>query len=174
MEGGSKNVVLEGPKELKMEESTENDDGSKEDKPHNKVPMDISKTEENNFEENDDMHLHLSSDSDEELKDLKEEHKNVSCPKCPKLFKTEKNLENHIAMIHDGKSKSFIPIRNSERRRRKVRNQDVDNLDKPFHYKVKQCPYCQKWFSRNGTLRHHIKTVSTISFYFCPLIQYEI
>ena len=128
--------------------------------------MDISQIEEN--EEN--YEIQISSSDEEQLEDSKEEHhhKKVPCPKCPKLFKTEKNLENHIAMIHDGKSKSFIPIRNSERRRRKVRNQDVDNLDKPFHYKVKQCPYCQKWFSRNGTLRHHIKTVSTISFYFCP------
>ena len=134
--------------------------------------MDISQTEEN--EEN--YEIQISSSDEEQLEDSKEEHhhKKVPCPKCPKLFKTEKNLENHIAMIHDGKSKSFIPIRNSERRRREVRNQDVDNLDKPIHYKVKQCPYCQKWFSRNGTLRHHIKTVSTISFYFCPLIQYEI
>ena len=134
--------------------------------------MDISQIEEN--EEN--YEIQISSSDEEQLEDSKEEHhhKKVPCPKCPKLFKTEKNLENHIAMIHDGKSKSFIPIRNSERRRRKVRNQDVDNLDKPFHYKVKQCPYCQKWFSRNGTLRHHIKTVSTISFYYCPLIQYEI
>ena len=128
--------------------------------------MDISQIEEN--EEN--YEIQISSSDEEQLEDSKEEHhhKKVPCPKCPKLFETEKNLENHIAMIHDGKSKSFIPIRNSERRRRKVRNQDVDNLDKPFHYKVKQCPYCQKWFSRNGTLRHHIKTVSTISFYFCP------
>ena len=138
---------------------------------HNESPepansMDISQTEEN--EEN--YEIQISSSDEEQLEDSKEEHhhKKVPCPKCPKLFKTEKNLENHIAMIHDGKSKSFIPIRNSERRSRKVRNQDVDNLDKPFHYKVKQCPYCQKWFSRNGTLRHHIKTVSTISFYFCP------
>ena len=128
--------------------------------------MDISQTEEN--EEN--YEIQISSSDEEQLEDSKEEHhhKKFPCPKCPKLFKTEKNLENHIVMIHDGKSKSFIPIRNSERRRRKVRNQDVDNLDKPFHYKVKQCPYCQKWFSRNGTLRHHIKTVSTIGFYFCP------
>ena len=130
--------------------------------------MDISQTEEN--DENYEIQI---SSSDEEQLDSKEEHhhKKVPCPKCPKLFKTEKNLENHIAMIHDGKSKSFIPIRNSERRRREVRNQDMDNLDqlyKPIHYKVKQCPYCQKCFSRNGTLRHHIKTVSTISFYFCP------
>ena len=137
--------------------------------------MDISQIEEN--EEN--YEIQISSSDEEQLEDSKEEHhhKKVPCPKCPKLFKTEKNLENHIAMIHDGKSKSFIPIRNSERRRREMRNQDVDNSDhlyKPFHYKVKQCPYCQKWFSRNGTLRHHIKTVSTISFYFCPLIQYEI
>lgn len=123
--------------------------------------MDISQIEEN--EEN--YEIQISSSDEEQLEDSKEHHhKKIPCPKCPKLFKTEKNLENHIAMIHDGKSKSFMPIRNSGRRRR--RNQDVDNLDhlyKPFHYKVKQCPYCKKWFSRNGTLRHHIKTVSTIT-----------
>ena len=140
--------------------------------------MDISQIEEN--EENyENYEIQISSSDEEQLEDSKEEHhhKKVPCPKCPKLFQTEKNLENHIAMIHDGKSKSFMPIRNSGRRRREMRNQDVDNLDhlyKPIHYKVKQCPYCQKWFSRNGTLRHHIKTVSTIRFYFCPLIQYEI
>merc|ERR1719510_1730008 len=65
-------MVHEGPKGLKMEESIENNDDSKENKPLNKVPMDISKTKENDFEENDDMQLQLSSDSDEELEDLKE------------------------------------------------------------------------------------------------------
>ena len=42
-----------------MEESTENDDDCKENKPLNKVSMDISKTKENSFEENDEMQLQL-------------------------------------------------------------------------------------------------------------------
>ena len=89
MEGGYKNVVLGGEKELKMEES-KNDD-SKENKPLNKVPVDISKTKEKDFEENDDLHLQLSSDSDEELKDIIEDQKMFSCPNCLKLYKDKLN-----------------------------------------------------------------------------------
>ena len=105
MEGGSKNVVRGGEKELKMEES-KNDD-SKENKPLNKVPVDISKTKEKDFEENDDLHLQLSSDSDEELKDLKEEHKKFSCPKCLKHFKGKYVLKKHILHVHE-KRKDYI------------------------------------------------------------------
>ena len=59
MEGGSKNIVHEGPKELKMEENTENDSDSKENKPLSKVPLDISKTKENSFEVSDEIQLQL-------------------------------------------------------------------------------------------------------------------
>ena len=108
MEGGSKNVVLGGEKELKMEES-KNDD-SKENKPLNKVPVDISKTKEKDFEENDDLHLQLSSDSDEELKDLKEEHKKFSCPKCLKLYKGKDYLKRHIFMFMKNEKITFVKL----------------------------------------------------------------
>merc|ERR1712226_292440 len=89
--------------------------------------MDISQTEENDYSDEENYEIQISSDK--ELEDLKEEHKKVSCPKCPKLFKTKNNLENHIAMVHEGKSKSFMPIRRSERWRGK-KNQTSDTIMK--------------------------------------------
>ena len=85
-----------------MDKSTEKDayDDSKEN-------MVIPKTCMNDFEENNDVKLENSSDSDEKQKDLKESPKKFSCPKCQKLFKTKRILKIHILCVHE-KRKDYI------------------------------------------------------------------
>ena len=87
-------IVHEGLKERNMEESTETIDDSKENKPLNNVSIDISQTQENDSEENDNLHLQISSDNNEEIEELNEEDKNY--------------LDHHLDVLHDVRTEEIL------------------------------------------------------------------
>ena len=136
-----------------MDKSTEKDayDDSKEN-------MLIPKTCENDFEENNDVKLENSSDSDEKQKDLKESPKKFSCPKCQKLFKTKRILKIHILRVHE-RQKDYIcktckkPFFTSTHMKRHIL---ISHRDKQ---KDHICRICNKAFALKDYLKRHNDTV---------------